>query len=325
MGPLSYRGNIAFLGLLLFAVALASLLFAGLFFPLGLWLVVDHLCRHTELETSRLELVARPADFYLECAKILLLCLITLGLYAPWGAARFRRWLFARIEHRGRALAFVGEGGDYLFVHLWGLILTIISLGLLAPWYLLEVVRWNVDHVVVGARRLELSAPVVPFLGRIWLDLVLAAITLGLYLPFAAARQLAWVFERTGSVRAAQAPTSGVRAPALAFVSILFSALFLIAARYRDRLPLEALEDELYRRARAVVVEDIPEPGGRAAGGGASASAQGTESGAQGPKDTSEAPPSDLACCSAELAEEPEVRAVVDRDGQLTITNRADP
>lgn len=328
VGRLVYRGRALPLAVRVLGGGLASVLSLGLLSPLALWLLADHLCRNLELDGAPFVFKARRGELYLEFVRLLLGTLLTLGLYGPWALARGQRWLAERVEHRGRPLTFVGDGLGLLLVHGFGLTLTLVSLGLLAPWYLLEVLRFNLEHTVVGSRRLSLDAPALAFWGRAWLEILATVATFGLWLPWALHRELGWLSAHAGAVPATHAPRLGVRAPVIAVACLVFSGAFLLAARHRERLPLERLEDALYRRARAVVVTDAPAPGGRAAGAGASGQAEDASPPPRSEHTThaAETPPEgaqDLACCSAPAAPEPPLRALVDPDGSLVITNRA--
>ncbi len=75
-----------------------------------------------------------------------LLCMITLGIYAPWGFCRLYRWETEHTVINGRRLKFEGTGGSLFGQWIKWLLLSIITCGIYSFWVQIKLKKWQVKH-----------------------------------------------------------------------------------------------------------------------------------------------------------------------------------
>lgn len=82
-----------------------------------------------------------------------LLCLITLGIGAPWAICIKQRWLAKHTIIDGQQLYFDGTGAQLFGNYIKWFLLTIITLGIYGFWLDLKMRSWIVMHTHrIGAR-----------------------------------------------------------------------------------------------------------------------------------------------------------------------------
>jgi uncharacterized membrane protein YjgN (DUF898 family) len=86
--------------------------------------------------------------FYL--IHLLLLPLITLGLYYFWGFYRFYAWKEEHTRYGGEETSFGGPFGTFLKISIVTWILNTFTLNLFAPWAYCMFSRWQIDGLAVG-------------------------------------------------------------------------------------------------------------------------------------------------------------------------------
>jgi uncharacterized membrane protein YjgN (DUF898 family) len=115
---------------------------------------------------------------------IFFLTVITLGIYAPWGYARFRRIVLNLTYYREQPLQFDGTGGQVFRLYLAIVFFSFITLGLYAflGFAQLRMLRWDSDHTILpDGRRLEYRGSALDLLAQYLLIGLLSTLTLGIY------------------------------------------------------------------------------------------------------------------------------------------------
>jgi len=141
------------------------------------------------------------------------LSLITLGIYAPWYAARAYRYLARETSFEGRPWAFAGKGGRLFVILLLTLVLPVTVVAVLAgvlaarsggpaigmlvwppvilvllfliPAYIYEIYRWFFTNLRLEELSVRWRARFWPSVGAIFLQGLLSLVTAGIYLPAA--------------------------------------------------------------------------------------------------------------------------------------------
>jgi uncharacterized membrane protein YjgN (DUF898 family) len=162
------------------------------------------------------------------------LSLITLGIYAPWYAARVYRYLAQETSFEGRPWAFDGKGGRLFVILLLTLVLplTVIAVlmgvlgalsegagvGLLRwlspiilvlllfllPAYIYEIYRWFFTNLRLEELRVCWRIRFWPAVGTIFLQGLLSLVTAGIYLPAAYVKLCRYFVQRTELERGGQ-------------------------------------------------------------------------------------------------------------------------
>jgi len=136
-----------------------------------------------------------------------LLTLITLGIYMPWGLCKIMRWRASHTVIQGRRLAFTGTGGQLFLKALkWGL-LSLITFGIYALWAYKDAKKWELEHTfyeesgaVIGDHNpfSFFDGTVGEYFLIVLLGSLLTSITCGIYSPWLTCKLQA--FEASHSV-----------------------------------------------------------------------------------------------------------------------------
>ncbi|HRJ42079.1 MAG TPA: DUF898 family protein, partial [Caldilineaceae bacterium] len=105
-----------------------------------------------------LEFRGRWVDIFLNLLLIGILSTITLGLYMPWGYARWKRMVVSNSYFDKRPLQFDGTGGQAFVEFLIIGALSLITLGLYAilGFAGVRMLRWEYAHTILPTgQRLE--------------------------------------------------------------------------------------------------------------------------------------------------------------------------
>ncbi len=86
--------------------------------------------------------------FYL--IHLVLLPLITFGIYLFWGIYRLYGWKEEHMRYGGETTSFGGGFGQFLKISLSCWFLNLITLNLYTPWALCRIYRWQTDGLAVG-------------------------------------------------------------------------------------------------------------------------------------------------------------------------------
>ena len=158
----------------------------------------------------------------------ILLSAVTLGIYAPWFAARVTRYLVGETSYRGTAWEFNGKGSRLFVILLLSLVLpvavitglfillvrgsgdfgqaesfslsfavTVVVLLLVIPPYLYLVYRWFFNNLRLSRRDVRWNTRFWPAVGIMFLQLVLTLLSALVYWPGAYIRLYAYFARRT--------------------------------------------------------------------------------------------------------------------------------
>lgn len=83
--------------------------------------------------------------FPLYCFGLLLLTIITLGIFAPWRVAKIARYEAVHTSYHGLHMAFDGSGGSYFLTWLKAVLLSLITCGIYTL-VMLPKKRWTTKH-----------------------------------------------------------------------------------------------------------------------------------------------------------------------------------
>jgi hypothetical protein len=131
-----------------------------------------------------LEFRGRWLDIFGNVLLITILTIITLGIYAPWGYARFRRVVTTLTYYQDRPLQFDGTGGQVFVEFLVIGLLTIITLGLypILGFANTRLLRWQYAHTLVPTgQRLEYRGNAIDLFFEYFLVVFFSILTLGIY------------------------------------------------------------------------------------------------------------------------------------------------
>ena len=81
----------------------------------------------------------------------ILLCVVTLGIGAPWAIIMYERWVAKHTIIDGQQLVFEGTGGELFGKYIIWFLLCIITLGIYSFWLSIKMKQWVVSHTHVQA------------------------------------------------------------------------------------------------------------------------------------------------------------------------------
>lgn len=131
-----------------------------------------------------LEFRGRWVDVFLNLLLIGILSTITLGLYAPWGYARWKRMVVSNTYFDNRPLQFDGSGGQAFVEFLIIGALSLITLGLYAilGFAGVRLLRWETAHTILPTgQRLEYRGGAIDLFFENFMLVLLSSLTLGIY------------------------------------------------------------------------------------------------------------------------------------------------
>jgi uncharacterized membrane protein YjgN (DUF898 family) len=119
-----------------------------------------------------------------------MLCVATLGLYAPFFQVGLRKLLFNQSFFGNRDFRFLGRGSDLFPTWLIGLPLTVCSFGIGWAWWRALTHRYCWAHTTFAGRRFRCTVTGLKLL-RLWVgNFLVIALTLGLGMSWATLRTL---------------------------------------------------------------------------------------------------------------------------------------
>jgi uncharacterized membrane protein YjgN (DUF898 family) len=131
-----------------------------------------------------LEFRGRWIDIFGNVLLISILSIITLGIYAPWGYARYQRVVATRTYYQDQSLQFDGTGGQAFVEFLIIAALTIVTLGLygILGFASTRLLRWQYAHTILPTgQRLEYEGDAIDLFFENFLVVLFSILTLGIY------------------------------------------------------------------------------------------------------------------------------------------------
>ncbi|RLT37084.1 MAG: DUF898 family protein [Chloroflexi bacterium] len=131
-----------------------------------------------------LEFRGRWNDIFLNLLLIGILSTITLGLYTPWGYARWKRMIATNTYFDNRPLQFDGSGGQAFVEFLIIGALSLITLGLytILGFAGVRLLRWETAHTILPTgQRLEYRGGAIDLFFENFVLALFSALTLGIY------------------------------------------------------------------------------------------------------------------------------------------------
>lgn len=128
----------------------------------------------------------------------LILTYLTIGIYAPWGMIRLKRYVYENTLVNGQPgrMTFHGEGGSLLGTFILGYILTAITCCIYLPWFMNNIFAFMWDNSKIDGRPFRFNKDPGGFFGTMLLNGFLTIITLYFYMPWAVTNILKWEAER---------------------------------------------------------------------------------------------------------------------------------
>ena len=81
----------------------------------------------------------------------ILICVVTLGIGAPWAICMYERWVAKNTIIDGQLLVFEGTGGELFGKYIVWFLLCIITLGIYSFWLSIKMKQCVVSHTHVQA------------------------------------------------------------------------------------------------------------------------------------------------------------------------------
>jgi uncharacterized membrane protein YjgN (DUF898 family) len=147
-----------------------------------------------------LEFRGRWIDIFGNVLLITLLTTITLGIYAPWGYARYKRVITTRTFYDDRPLQFDGTGGQAFVEFLIVGALTIVTLGLypILGFATTRLLRWEYAHTILPTgQRLEYQGDAIDLFFEQFLLVFFSILTLGIYAFWGTVRMRRYIVSHT--------------------------------------------------------------------------------------------------------------------------------
>jgi len=117
-------------------------------------------CKYFDWRAKNTMVGGKPSEFngsggslfFFYLIHLLLLPLLTLGLYYFWGFYRFYAWKEEHTKYGGEETSFGSGFGTFLKISIVSWILNTVTLNLFAPWAYCMFCRWQIDGLAVGDR-----------------------------------------------------------------------------------------------------------------------------------------------------------------------------
>lgn len=147
-----------------------------------------------------LEFRGRWIDIFGNVLLISILSIITLGIYAPWGYARYQRIIATRTYYQDQPLQFDGTGGQAFVEFLIIAALSIVTLGLygILGFASTRMLRWQYAHTILPTgQRLEYEGDAIDLFFENFLLVLFSILTLGIYYFWGYARIRRYILTHT--------------------------------------------------------------------------------------------------------------------------------
>jgi len=147
----TFAGNGGELLVLCVVQGLLTLVTFGLYGPWALCKILHWKCRHTLIQGKPSTFSGTGGAFFLfYLIHLMLLPLVTLGLYYLYGVYRFYAWKEEHTRYGGQKTSFGATFGGFIKVSLIGWILNSVTLGLFTPWSMAMLYHWQIEGLSVG-------------------------------------------------------------------------------------------------------------------------------------------------------------------------------
>jgi len=147
----SFQGKGGELFGLVLIQGLLTLLTFGFYGPWAFCRYFDWRAQNTVVEGTPSQFTGTGGSlFFLYLVHLVLLPLITLGLYYLWGLYRLYAWKEEHTKYGGEETSFGAGLGKFIQVALISWILNAITLNLFTPWSLCMLYRWQIEGLAVG-------------------------------------------------------------------------------------------------------------------------------------------------------------------------------
>ncbi len=150
--PVSFTGTGGQLFLLGLIQGFITLITFGIYGPWALCKIFSWRARNTLVDGTPSQFVGTGGSlFLLYLIHLMILPMLTLGLYSFYGWFRFYAWKEERMRYGGEKTSFGAGFGGFLKVTIISTILTALTLYLFLPWAIAMFFRWQINGLAVGA------------------------------------------------------------------------------------------------------------------------------------------------------------------------------
>jgi tetratricopeptide (TPR) repeat protein len=149
--PVSFTGTGGQLFLLGLIQGLITLITFGIYGPWALCKIFSWRARNTLVDGTPSQFVGTGGSlFFLYLIHLMILPMLTLGLYSFYGWFRFYAWKEERMRYGGEKTSFGAGFGGFLKVTIISTILTALTFYLFLPWAMAMFFRWQINGLAVG-------------------------------------------------------------------------------------------------------------------------------------------------------------------------------
>jgi uncharacterized membrane protein YjgN (DUF898 family) len=121
--------------------------------PIAIYGSARYRLSRTSLRGVRFGVAPSAKGYLLLYLQMILLTVLTLGIYAPYGSNRLHKYLISRYRYGSQAFGYDGQDAAYWKVSMRGLLLTLVTFGFYYSWWIASVVRFHIGHTLFqGAR-----------------------------------------------------------------------------------------------------------------------------------------------------------------------------
>ena len=128
-------------GLIIFYCALFGII------PLAIHGSMRYRMSRTTLRGIRFGYRGDRKTLVIECVKMLLLTLVTLGIYGAWMQMKLRKYLIDNVRYGEVEGRYEGDGFDFFILNLKGYFLTLITLGIYMFWWQKDIFAYYMDNM----------------------------------------------------------------------------------------------------------------------------------------------------------------------------------
>ena len=147
----SFTGDGLQLFLLILVQGILTIITFGFYAPWAICKFLTWKAHNTQVDSRPNHFTGTGGDLFLiYLIHIVILPMITLGLYYFIGLYRFYAWKEEHTEYGGEKTSFGSRFGDFLKVSLISFILNTVTFSLFLPWSICMLYRWQVNGLMVG-------------------------------------------------------------------------------------------------------------------------------------------------------------------------------
>lgn len=176
----------------------------GLCTPWAIRRSYSWLYEHQVIDDRKLVFDGKAASLFGQWVKWLLLCIVTLGVYALFVPIKKAEWIAknTHLEKNNGASDENKSAFDGKFWSYWGMkflnaLIVIFSCGICAPWAIVREQRWLAEHQTIDGKRLAFDGSAVGLFGQ-WIKwLLLSVVTIGIYAWWIPIKKQKWITQHT--------------------------------------------------------------------------------------------------------------------------------